>query len=78
MKIFLLGVLVMLIMYVLFVGIENKGSGRRCIFLLSLFDVVFVIDGFCNIYVCYMRIFKSNYMYILSYNLINNDFKIIF
>lgn len=52
MKIFLLGVLVMLIMYVLFVGIENKGSGRRCILLLSLFDVVFVIDNYCNIYVC--------------------------
>lgn len=52
MKIFSLGVLVMLIMYVLFVGIENKGSGRRCILLLSLFDVVFVIDGRCNIYVC--------------------------
>lgn len=49
MKIFSLGVLVMLIMYVLFVGIENKGSGRRCILLLSLFDVVFVIDGRCNI-----------------------------
>lgn len=52
MKIFSLGVLVMLIMYVLFVGIENKGSGRRCILLLSLFDVVFVIDNYCNIYVC--------------------------
>lgn len=51
MKIFSLGVLVMLIMYVLFVGIENKGSGRRCILLLSLFDVVFVIDNYCNIYV---------------------------
>lgn len=52
MKIFSLGVLVMLIMYVLFVGIENKGFGRRCILLLSLFDVVFVIDNYCNIYVC--------------------------
>lgn len=52
MNIFSLGVLVMLIMYVLFVGIENKGSGRRCILLLLLFDVVFVIDNYCNIYVC--------------------------
>lgn len=77
MKILPLGAPVMLTMYVLSVGIENKGSGRRCISPLPLSDVAPVTDGRCNIQVCYMHILKSNYMYILSYNSINNDSKTI-
>lgn len=42
----------MLTMYVLSVGIENKGSGRRCISPLPLSDVAPVTDNHCNIHVC--------------------------
>lgn len=76
MKILPLGAPVMLTMYVLSVGIENKGSGRRCISPLPLSDVAPVTEADYNIHVhiggCYMCI-ESKYLY--SYNLIIHDFK---